>query len=60
MKGPKVKKCLKEIEQATNRLKSAAQEHDGTRVLLALLDEDEEFIYKIVEASLKFSLPTPI
>ncbi|XP_037502316.2 uncharacterized protein LOC119376605 [Rhipicephalus sanguineus] len=60
IKGPKVKKCLEEYEQAKNRLKSVTPEHEGALVLLlALLDEDEELIYKTVEASLKFSLPLP-
>ncbi|KAH7958623.1 hypothetical protein HPB49_003384 [Dermacentor silvarum] len=55
MKRPKVKKCLEEIEQAKNRLKSVTPEHEGAPVLLlALFDEDEELIYKTVEASLKF------
>ncbi|KAH7978040.1 hypothetical protein HPB49_004303 [Dermacentor silvarum] len=60
MKRPKVKKCLKEIEQAKNCLKSVTPEHEGAPVLLlALFDEDEELIYKTVEASLKFSLLLP-
>ncbi|KAH7941030.1 hypothetical protein HPB49_009381 [Dermacentor silvarum] len=60
MKRPKVKKCLEEIEQAKNRLKSVTPEHEGAPVLLlALFDEDEELIYKTVEASLKFSLLLP-
>ncbi|KAL1417816.1 hypothetical protein MTO96_006073 [Rhipicephalus appendiculatus] len=47
IKQPKVKKCLEEIEQAKQRLKSVTPEHEGAPVLLlALLDEDEEFIYK--------------
>ncbi|XP_037576835.1 uncharacterized protein LOC119459071 [Dermacentor silvarum] len=50
MKRPKVKKCLKEIEQAKNCLKSVTPEHEGAPVLLlALFDEDEELIYKTVE-----------
>ncbi|XP_049522546.1 uncharacterized protein LOC125945035 [Dermacentor silvarum] len=50
MKRPKVKKCLKEIEQAKNSLKSVTPEHEGAPVLLlALFDEDEELIYKTVE-----------
>ncbi|XP_037516825.2 uncharacterized protein LOC119393762 [Rhipicephalus sanguineus] len=50
IKRPKVKKCLEEIEQAKNRLKSVTPEHEGAPVLLlALLDEDEELIYKTVE-----------
>ncbi|XP_075538899.1 uncharacterized protein LOC142573195 [Dermacentor variabilis] len=50
MKRPKVKKCLEEIEQAKNRLKSVTPEHEGALLLLlALFDEDEELIYKTVE-----------